>query len=67
MLVCRYTDTIDEDGEFTKAVLNRIAKHSKPELAARLIVPPGTVGSLSRPKKSLYSGCSDLLSLPVES
>ncbi|KAK9918504.1 hypothetical protein WJX75_004557 [Coccomyxa subellipsoidea] len=37
-----YTDTIDEDGEFTKAVLNRIAKHSKPELAARLIVPPGT-------------------------
>ncbi|BDA46994.1 Potassium transporter 5 [Coccomyxa sp. Obi] len=37
-----YTDPVDADGEFTKAVLNRIAKHSKPELAARLIIPPGT-------------------------
>ncbi|EIE21883.1 potassium transporter [Coccomyxa subellipsoidea C-169] len=36
-----YTDPIDEDGEFTKAVLNKIAKHSKPELAAKLIVLPG--------------------------
>lgn len=39
----RYTDPVDADGEFTKAVLNRIAKHSKPELAARLIIPPNTV------------------------
>ena len=39
----RYTDPIDEDGEFTKAVLNKIAKHSKPELAAKLIVLPGKV------------------------
>lgn len=43
MGVLRYTDPVDADGEFTKAVLNRVAKHSKPELAARLIVPPGTV------------------------
>ena len=52
VLVGRYTDAIDEDGEFTKAVLNKIAKHSKPELAAKLIVPPGQVLVLSSCKLS---------------
>lgn len=42
-----YTDAVDRDGEFTRAVLARVAKYSAPEAAARLLGPADQVRGAS--------------------
>lgn len=47
ILDCRYTDQINVKGEFTKAVLTLVAKHSRPEVASRLARTADSVSKIS--------------------
>jgi hypothetical protein len=40
-------DAIDVDGEFTKAVLAKVAKYCAPQTAAQLLVPDSQVPSVT--------------------